>query len=119
VNDPDYNMKEVIKQSVLLEQHLSDPRKACRSCIAKHFLTIVALCEEALGLAGERAAQFPLLSDSAEVYSRIMNRWLAVKESRNETWLSVHDELRVRRRRLIDIYILKVGHLERGGGDQM
>jgi hypothetical protein len=47
---PLYNMREVCKQIVLLEDHLNHPPKRCPDCISKHFLTIEALIEEAVSL---------------------------------------------------------------------
>lgn len=47
-----HNVREVYKHLVLLEDHLLHPEKRCTDCIVKHFLTIEALVEEALGLDG-------------------------------------------------------------------
>ena len=35
VNDPKYNMKQVIIQTLLLEEHLADKNKYCKPCIVK------------------------------------------------------------------------------------
>ncbi len=51
VSDPAYNMREVAKQSVLLEEHLVQPNKYCVDCIGKHFLHAIGLAEEAEMLA--------------------------------------------------------------------
>ena len=50
VMDPMYNMREFCKQSILLEDHLTHPRKSCADCINKHNLTLEALAEEACTL---------------------------------------------------------------------
>ena len=50
VLDPRFNMREICKQSVLLEDHLFQKEKRCHDCICKHFLTIEALAEEAITL---------------------------------------------------------------------
>ena len=50
VSSPKHNMREVCKQLVLLEDHLTHRAKSCPDCIRKHFLTVEALLEEALGL---------------------------------------------------------------------
>lgn len=50
IMSPKYNLREVVKQCVLLEDHLFHPKKRCADCIAKHFLTIEALLEEAVTL---------------------------------------------------------------------
>jgi len=50
VMDPMYNMREICKQSILLEDHLFQKKKRCRDCCIKHQLTIEALAEEAITL---------------------------------------------------------------------
>ena len=43
---PKHNMRDIIKQLALLEDHLYQPQKRCPDCIRKHFLTIEGLAEE-------------------------------------------------------------------------
>lgn len=50
VMDPKFNMREICKQCILLEDHLSHDEKRCFDCCVKHFLTIEALAEEAITL---------------------------------------------------------------------
>lgn len=50
IMNPLFNLREICKQMSLLEDHLNNPRKRCRDCIRKHFLTIEALFEEAVSL---------------------------------------------------------------------
>ena len=50
IMDPMYNMREFCKQSILLEDHLTHPRKSCSDCIKKHSLSLEALAEEACTL---------------------------------------------------------------------
>ena len=47
VSDPAYNMREVAKQSILLEEHLTIDAKFCVDCVTKHFLHIIGLANEA------------------------------------------------------------------------
>jgi hypothetical protein len=47
ISDPRYNIREIVKQMILLEQHLLEKNKYCPDCISKHILTIEALAEEA------------------------------------------------------------------------
>lgn len=53
VMDPRFNLREICKQCVLLEDHLTHEEKRCTDCCTKHFLTIEALAEEALTLDSE------------------------------------------------------------------
>lgn len=48
--NPLYNLREMAKQLILLEDHLSHERKRCPDCIRKHLLTCEALAEEAVTL---------------------------------------------------------------------
>lgn len=50
IMNPLFNIREICKQTVLLEDHLFNPRKRCGDCIRKHFLTIEGLAEEAITL---------------------------------------------------------------------
>lgn len=50
VMNPEFNLREICKQCILLEDHLSHNEKRCFDCCVKHFLTIEALAEEALTL---------------------------------------------------------------------
>lgn len=48
------NMRDIIKQLALLEDHLFHPQKRCVDCIRKHFLTIEGLAEECTTLCKPR-----------------------------------------------------------------
>lgn len=50
VMNPTFNMREICKQCILLEDHLCHDEKRCYDCCVKHFLTIEALAEEAITL---------------------------------------------------------------------
>lgn len=50
VMDPRFNLREICKQCVLLEDHLTHDEKRCTDCCTKHFLALEALAEEALTL---------------------------------------------------------------------
>jgi hypothetical protein len=69
VSDPKYNMQQIVKQSILLEEHLTNKNKRCRDCITKHFQHIIGLAEEAQMLATTKCNKFPLLNESVTVYN--------------------------------------------------
>jgi len=48
--DPEFNMREVAKQCLLLEDHINNKKKRCIDCIKKHFLMVDGLLEEAVSL---------------------------------------------------------------------
>lgn len=46
VMDPEFNLREMAKQLILVEDHLFHPSKHCPDCIRKHLLFTEALAEE-------------------------------------------------------------------------
>ena len=50
IMDPMFNLREVVKNILLLEDHLFHTRKQCNDCIMKHFLIIEGLAEELVTL---------------------------------------------------------------------
>lgn len=48
--EPLFNLRELCKHLILLEDHLAHADKQCPDCIRKHLLTIEALAEEATAL---------------------------------------------------------------------
>lgn len=50
VMNPMFNLREVVKNILLLEDHLFHTRKQCNDCIMKHFLIIEGLAEELVTL---------------------------------------------------------------------
>jgi hypothetical protein len=103
VSDPVYNMKEIIKQSLLLEDHLVERKKRCRDCICKHFLTIIALQEESLSLAGSR--NYPMMRENAIFYEALYNMWLEKKDEGEDIYLWLSNKLRKRRKELVSVYV--------------
>lgn len=50
VHEPLFNVKEIIKQMILLEDHLFEVEKRCVECIYKHLLAIESFSEEGITL---------------------------------------------------------------------
>lgn len=76
---PLFNMREVCKQTALLEDHLNNERKRCMDCIRKHFLTIEALLEEAVSL-DNKAKWADLLDGKVELVRECQTRWIDGEE---------------------------------------
>lgn len=105
VSDPKYNMQQIVKQSILLEEHLANKNKRCRDCITKHFLHIIGLAEEAQMLATDKIDQYPLINECVELYNKLFETWLERYDMNIENnSLTCCDELRTMRKRLIAIY---------------
>ena len=82
---PRYNLREMMKQIALLEDHLAHPEKQCDDCIQKHFLTIEALAEEAATL--DTAGQFPGLAQIPIEIRKLEGRWIDGDTRRALEWL--------------------------------
>lgn len=50
ITDPRFNLREITKQMILLEEHLTQPHKVCMDCIRKHLMCIEGLSEEGMCL---------------------------------------------------------------------
>ena len=74
VMDPRFNMREMCKQSVLLEDHLFQKEKRCHDCIIKHFLTIEGLAEEAITL--DKEHKYPELNDIPPKVRKIAKQYI-------------------------------------------
>jgi hypothetical protein len=103
VSNPAYNMQQIVKQSILLEEHLTNKNKRCRDCITKHFLHIIGLAEEAQMLATNDPNKYPLINESVELYNSLFKEWLKIKDDETKV-LGISDKLRIHRKKLIAIY---------------
>ena len=103
VSNPAYNMQQIVKQSILLEEHITNKNKRCRDCITKHFLHIIGLAEEAQMLATNKCSKYPLIVESVELYNNLFNKWVKDKDNENNL-LNISDNLRTHRKKLIAIY---------------
>lgn len=107
VSDPRYNMQQIIKQSILLEEHLTNKNKRCRDCITKHFLHIIGLSEEAQMLATNKIQDYPLVSESVDLYNELFKIWVKNKNlnGKDESYiLFCTNKLRDHRKQLIVLY---------------
>ena len=99
IMSPLYNLREICKQIVLLEDHLNQPRKRCPDCIRKHFLTIEALFEEAVSL-DKDLKYVEVLDGKAEEIRKLQAVWLDTKDNEHahRFYLILAQALRVLRK---------------------
>ena len=76
INDPRFNLRELAKQLILLEEHLLERGKYCPDCITKHLLTIEALADEGqcLDTSGSLCPHFEHLQHYAQDWCRMFSR---------------------------------------------
>ena len=86
IMNPIFNLREIVKQIVLLEEHLNiGASKACFDCIQKHFLAIEAYAEEMLALSNTNKLESQNLP--AEI-RQLQRDWYKEKKS-NKTHLKL------------------------------
>lgn len=103
VNEPDYNVRESIKQTLLLEQHLAEKSKYCKACIHKHLLLIEALLEEAVWMSCDRCKDYPKLEESVGFFKKLFDQWYKNMDD-EDTRLDVLSKLRDWRREMVELY---------------
>lgn len=70
IMDPEFNMREVAKQCILLEDHLNNTEKHCHDCIKKHMLAIEGLLEEAISLE----------KNDRTFYRNLYSKWIEIEK---------------------------------------
>lgn len=77
VMDYGYNIREIIKNCILLEDHLIHPEKRCNDCCVKHFLFLEGLAEEARTL--DRDNQMPPeLRDAPDFFRNCQQQYYTI-----------------------------------------
>lgn len=73
--DPKFNLREVAKHMILLEDHLFQRGRRCNDCISKHRLTLEAFIEEAITL--DKTGEFrPLCNKLLRDFKKIMKQFV-------------------------------------------
>jgi hypothetical protein len=80
IMNPLFNLREIVKQMALLEDHLNNARKRCPDCIRKHFLTIEAFFEETISL-DKKFQYVGLLEGKADLMRDLQGCWLDLKDT--------------------------------------
>lgn len=93
VLDTKFNLREICKQCILCEDHLSHEEKSCRDCIMKHFLALEGLAEEAVTL--DRDASYPHIVTLPTELRHIQKTWYTGEKNAHECSQSLR---RIRKR---------------------
>ena len=99
-----FNLREICKQIVLLEDHIVHKRKRCIDCCYKHWLTIEALAEEMLTLHSSLDPgdeNYELLVSLPDKIRELQKSW---KEDVEKNALSTQQELRKLRKQFMEPY---------------
>ena len=98
VLDPVFNLREISKQCILLEDHLSQKEKNCTDCIIKHFLTLEALSEEAITLDNENKHDIKNLPTK---FRSLQKKWF---KKQNSNHLISQEIRQIRKNIMIDSF---------------
>lgn len=98
VLNPAFNIREVVKNILLLEDHLLDPDRRCMDCIKKHSLIIEGFLEEAITI-DKKQKYVKLLKPFPKKMRKIQSMIIDGREK----YLDIVKELRKIRKPLLDI----------------
>lgn len=97
INSAIFNVREITKQMLLLEDHLTDDEKYCVDCIRKHLLMMEALAEEAVMMDSHSR-----WSSVAASLARQTRKWqIAFTDGVNPVTIS--QSIRKRRKELVEM----------------
>ena len=103
IMDYRHNLREIVKNSILLEDHITHPEKRCGDCCTKHFLCLEALAEEAKTLDTEGKMQAdPVLCHLPDFYRDCARQWYVLysnPQSNNRDYIPIVQRLRGVRKR--------------------
>ena len=74
IMNPSFNLREICKQCILLEDHLTHEEKRCTDCCQKHFLTIEGFAEEAMTL-DKTGEYYQYLKDLPSIIRNLQIEW--------------------------------------------
>ena len=95
--EPRFNLREVAKQMILLEDHLQHPYKHCPDCIRKHLMTIEGFAEEATTL-----DKVGIYHELAEAIADTAREWMERFQD-GESLPGIAQEIRKVRKNLVPV----------------
>jgi hypothetical protein len=101
-----FNMREIVKQMILLEDHLFQKEKLCKECINKHFLAIEGYAEEGITLGSSK--ETGQLCDQFETVIKIIRSAQASFNENREQAHEVAMKIRTLRKEIMHAYQLTV-----------
>ncbi len=104
VMKPAQNMREIIKQCIMLEDHLVQSKKRCPDCTSKHMLAIEALAEECGSLCGDGHCDTAKQAHRVAQQARVLHHTWASNPKDEKTCRLVAAKLRMLRKKLMKQY---------------
>lgn len=103
--DPVDNIKNVVKQTILLEEHLIEKNNACHECIITHFLHCIALLEEAVKISHKNVRKYPRLQEAFELYKELFEEWSKNKQ-KPDVVQNISEKLLNMKKKLMEQYYI-------------
>lgn len=97
LNSAEFNHREIAKQFLLLEDHLTDNKKFCSDCIRKHLMLAEAFAEEAMMLEPTGS-----LFSRSRLLQRQAKRWITEFENGMDR-LELAERVRKVRKKLVRV----------------
>lgn len=98
---PAQNMREIIKQCIMLEDHLVQSKKRCADCTSKHMLAIEALAEECGSLCGAGHCDTAKQAQRVAQQARVLHHAWAANPKDEKMCRLVAAKLRTLRKQLM------------------
>lgn len=98
VTNPWYNLREICKNTILLEDHIFQRSKRCKDCIKKHFLTIEGLAEEMVTL--DKTQQLKEYYGLADQIRNIEKEYIE-RDKKGKSIIEIAQKLRIMRKSLM------------------
>lgn len=102
--EPEFNVREVVKNMILLEDHLFHDNRRCPDCVRKHCLTIEAYLDEAFSL--DKEGVYTTVLESASTQFKPISEGILVCCNRGlegGTCVALGQRLRVIRKQLMAV----------------
>ena len=100
VLDPEFNFREIVKNSILLEDHLNHPGKQCGDCIMKHMLALESYADELLSLSPQsKLIDYTYLKTLPSVFRGLQEDWYTARKPLHE----IAQELRQIRKKFMTV----------------
>lgn len=101
---PEFNLREVAKQCILLEEHLNQKNKLCLDCCKKHMITIEGLLEESISLDKEQKM--------TKYLQELFQQWVNIEKNyvnQKKNFVEIAQDIRQFRKPLLDKHFNDIG----------
>lgn len=102
---PEFNLREISKQCILLEEHLNQLNKLCLDCCNKHMITVEGLLEEAISLDKDQKM--------TKYLQELFQQWVKIEMdyiNKKTNFIETAQKIRQFRKPLLDKHFRDIGN---------